>query len=149
MNPGTIAATTASTQAATAAAAAAERRRKWEEEVLTTYSQNELNQDWEFKILHSARGAFRDPQRLREVLDEEARAGWVLLEKFDNSRIRLKRSPDGRHDDSHLGIDPWRSFVGSASGQRDARTAILIAGLLLAGVAVFLAVLIGFAGPPG
>jgi len=148
MNAGAIAATTVPTGVATAAAEA-ERRRKWEEEVLTAYSQSELNQDWEFKILHSARGAFKDPQWLREVLDEEARAGWVLVEKFDNSRVRLKRSPDARHNDSHLGVDPWRSYVGPTSNQRDAKIAMLVVGLLLAGVGVFLAVLIRFVGLPG
>ena len=146
MDPGSIAATTAmstaATSAATAAAAAAEHRRKWEEEALTAYSQKDLDQDWDFKILHSARGAFKNPERLREVLDEEAQAGWVLVEKFDNSRIRLKRSPDSRRNDFDLSIDPWRSYAGPASNQRDTKIAMLLVCLLAAGVGIFLTVLI-------
>ena len=35
---------------------------------------------------------FRNPAKMRAILDEEnRRGGWVLVEKFDNHRIRLKR----------------------------------------------------------
>ena len=154
MDAGVLAATVAGTvptiaTSAATAAAAAERRRRLEEETMTSYSQKELNEDWEFKILHTAKGAFKNPERLREVLDEESRAGWVLVEKFDNSRIRLKRSPDARRNDLHLGIDPWRSYVGQTSNQREAKIVLLIVGVLLAVVGIGLAVAIAFVGPPG
>lgn len=152
MNAGTFAATgvpTGANTAAAAAAVAAERRRNREEELLTAYSQQELNVDWEFKILRSARGEFKKPERLAEVLEEESQSGWVLVEKFDDSRIRLKRSPEARHDESHLGIDPWRSYVGPTSSQREARIALLVVVALLAGVGVFLATLLCIVGAPG
>jgi len=76
--------------AAAAAAAEAKRIRDEEEEELTSYGHDDLANEWEFKILRSTRPAFRDPDSLQKVLGEESRAGWVLVEKFDNSRIRLK-----------------------------------------------------------
>jgi hypothetical protein len=86
------------------------------EEALTSYSPKDLSEDWEFKILQSGFREFRKPARLRAVLDEEARGGWVLVEKFDDSRIRLKRlarrKPLADQQDVDGGYDPYRSYVG-------------------------------------
>src|SRR5260221_10607903 len=103
---------TMSAGAAGAAAAAREQQRmREEEEELTPYSQNDLAQDWEFKIVRSALASFRKPTFLRQVLEDEARAGWVLVKKFDNSRIRLKRSAKARELDSKLDFDPYRTYA--------------------------------------
>ncbi len=83
-----------------------------EEESLTGYSQSDLADGWEFKILRSSTGAFRNPARMREALEQEARAGWVLVEKFDNSRLRLKRPASARAGDSTLEFDPHRTTYG-------------------------------------
>jgi hypothetical protein len=98
---------------AAGAAAAAERQRRLreEEEEMTPYTPNDLTQDWEFKILRSAMAGFSKPAFLRRVLDDEARAGWVLVEKFDNSRIRLKRPALARERDGKLDFDPYRTDV--------------------------------------
>ena len=82
----------ASCASAAAAAAAAERARRQEEEEMTGYQSADLANDWEFKILRSVRGEFKRPDRMRQILSEEAQAGWVLVEKFDNSRLRAKAS---------------------------------------------------------
>jgi hypothetical protein len=104
-----------SAAAAGAAAAAAARRRRLEEELrLATYTPNDLADGWEFKILRSATGAFRSPDRLREALEQEGRAGWVLLEKFDNQRIRLKRPAGARTNDASLGFDAYRTSYGTS-----------------------------------
>jgi len=34
---------------------------------------------------------FRDPVVLRQLCEEEAEAGWILLEKLDDHRVRFKR----------------------------------------------------------
>ena len=101
--------------ASAGAAAAAEHQRmmREEEEEMTPYSSDELAHDWEFKIVRSAMGSFRKPAFLQQVLDEEARAGWVLVEKFDNSRLRLKRSSKARERDGKLDFDPYRTHVGN------------------------------------
>jgi hypothetical protein len=99
---------------AAAAAAAAEQERlcREEEEELTPYSQHDLAEDWEFKILRSSLGRFRNGRYLAEVLQSEARAGWTLVEKFDNNRIRLKRPARARDLDGKLDFDPYRTQVG-------------------------------------
>jgi hypothetical protein len=102
----------AGASAGAAAAAERARQRRWEEEVMTPYRTDELAQDWEFKIVRSATAAFRKPERLRQCLEEEARAGWVLVEKFDDSRLRLKRPASARERDGKLGIDPYRTYYG-------------------------------------
>jgi hypothetical protein len=83
-----------------------------EEEEMTSYRPEDLAQDWEFKILRSATNAFKNPLRLRQYLEEEGRAGWVLVEKFDDSRLRLKRPATARERDGKLDIDPYRTYVG-------------------------------------
>lgn len=105
--------------AGSTAAAAARRRRQLEEEEhdMTSYEPRDLSEDWEFKILRSMTGAFKNPQRMREVLDEESRAGWVFVEKFDNGRIRLKRPASARQRDQFAEIDPYRTYVGYTEGQ--------------------------------
>ncbi len=82
MDPGVLAITTATSTistAAIAAAAAAKRRQHEEEEILTTYSQKELKEDWEFKILHSPKGMFKNPQLLRDALDDRQLGALVAF----------------------------------------------------------------------
>jgi len=98
--------------AAAGAAAARKRREQQEEEEMTGYTPQELAEGWEFKIVRSSTGAFRTPAFLRAVLDEEHRAGWSFVEKFDNGRIRLKRPASARANDSALGSDAYRTHVG-------------------------------------
>lgn len=127
--------------AAAAAAAAARRRREREEEQsLTGYTPSDLADGWEFKILRSATSAFRDPARLRDALDQESRAGWVLVEKFDNSRIRLKRPVSARAGDAALGFDPHRTQYGVGEG---AMTAMII-GSIVVFIALTLAIVLIF-----
>jgi hypothetical protein len=105
-----------STASTAAAAAAAEMVRK-EEEEMTTYTREDLTEGWEFKILRSMTSAFKNPERLRSVLEEESKAGWQLVEKFDDSRIRLKRPAGAKDYDTHLGFDPYRTYVGISQGR--------------------------------
>jgi hypothetical protein len=101
--------------AAGAAAAAAAQQLREEEEEMTRYSDAELQDGWEFKIVRSNTAAFKKTDVLRKVRDEEAQAGWVLLEKFDNSRLRFKRPLSARANDSTLiGYDPYRTHYGMA-----------------------------------
>ena len=117
-----------------AAAAAAARRRREEEETMSGYSNADLNDGWEFKVLRSATGAFGKPERLQQSFGEEARAGWVLLEKFDNDRVRLKRPVSAKAGDAGLGYDPYRTSYGMSQ----AMMAFLIVGIALGSVAALL-----------
>jgi hypothetical protein len=126
---------------AAAAAAAKRRRQQREEEEMTGYTPEELASGSEFKILRSATAAFRRPEFLRRVLEEEQSAGWTLVEKFDNSRIRLKRPESARADGGSARFDPYRSYVGISETALGLRivAAILIGLSFLFGGIAFLA----------
>lgn len=83
---------------------------------MTAYTTEELAQGFEFKILRANTQAFRKPEALRRVLEEEARAGWTLIEKFDDQRLRFKRPASAKQNDSALGFDPYRSVYGIGQG---------------------------------
>jgi len=119
-----------------AAAAAEQRRMREEEEEMTPYTTGDLSQDWEFKILRSATGGFRNTEFLRRALEEEAQAGWTLVEKFDNSRVRLKRPAKARDLDGKLHIDPYRTYVGVS----DVQIALMVAGAAIGFVLIVLLV---------
>ncbi len=122
-----------------AAAAAARRRRKMlaEEEDMARYTGEDLSNDWEFKIVRSESGAFRKPEVLRKLIEEEARTGWVMLEKFDDRRVRFKRRRSARTRDALLppGVDPYRTRYGSPTTQY-AVLASMVIGLVVAGLGV-------------
>ena len=108
---------------------------------MTKYSVDEIEGDWEFKIVRSSSGAFRRPEIFQTLLQEESLAGWELVEKLDDRRVRFKRRKDARRRDAALppGIDPYRSQYG-----RDTTTAAVIIGVVIAlvlgfGVALFAA----------
>jgi hypothetical protein len=110
-----IPSTAATTGAVTATAAAAYHRMlRREEEIMTKYSADEI-EGWEFKILRAATRKFKDPDFLRRTCEEEARSGWELLEKFDDSRLRFKRRIENRDGDLRRDIDPYRTQVGLSS----------------------------------
>jgi hypothetical protein len=116
--------------AAIAAAHAAERnqQQREEEERMTRYNPDELESDWEFKIVRSSTPMFRKPEVLRQVREEESLAGWTLLEKLDDSRLRFKRpAKAGKRDDQlPAGIDPYRTQIGGSDNVRVLIIAILI-----------------------
>ena len=119
------------------AAAAAQRRREEEEEHMTPYTPRDLAENWEFKILRSATGAFKDPAVMQRYLAEEAQAGWTLVEKFDNSRIRLKRPAAARQQDAQCTFDPYRTRVGIS----EVGLGLLIAaGGILGGIALLVVI---------
>lgn len=71
---------------------------------------------WEFKIVRANRNLFRNPAVLQCLCDEEAEAGWIMLEKLDDRRIRFKRPIALREiiKAEFLNYDPYRSHYGSS-----------------------------------
>lgn len=110
-------------------------REEEEEETMTKYTPDELESHWEFKIVRSETGAFRRPEVFQTLLQEEAIAGWELVEKLDNRRVRFKRRRDARRRDATLppGLDPYRTYYGRSTARP----------ILLIGVAVMLALMVG------
>lgn len=122
-----------------AAAAAAARQMQMEEEEMTPYTREDLAEGWEFKILRSMSNAFGKPERLNQALQDESRAGWVLVEKFDNARIRLKRPATAKASDGQLDFDPYRTYVGISQGRYVLIIILASLGIpLLVALAVFL-----------
>jgi hypothetical protein len=111
-----------------------------EEEDMTAYRREDLVEDWEFKILRSTESAFRDPDQLRRILEDEARAGWVLVEKFDDQRVRLKRRAGRSSSDfaAPLDFDPYRTYVGLTPSEQGRKVAITVVAITLALVAAML-----------
>ena len=117
-----------------AAAAAKAAKDKAEEEEMTNYKSDDLDK-WEFKIVRSGMGKFRRSEAVRALCDQEAKAGWEMLEKFDNNRIRFKRRVEKRAQDQYLERDAYRTSADSCNG----RVAALVIGLvvLLGGLVAF------------
>lgn len=132
--------------AAGAAVAAAQReatRRRLEEETLTAYTPADLAGDWQFKILTSPFNRFKNPDYFRNTLEEEAQAGWVLVEKFDDSRVRLKRPASYAQIDAKLDFDPYRTIVGARPG--DSHNRLLITLGFVAALLFLMGLLMAFA----
>lgn len=119
--------------AAGAAAAAAAEMLRQEEEEMTDYSDKDLREAWEFKILRANTAAFKDPQTLKQACEEEAQAGWILVEKFDDQRLRFKRPTSAKDKDSYLPFDAYRSQFGMSKSA----FAGIVVGITV-GVSVFL-----------
>jgi len=119
--------------AATIAAAKARRRQEEEEERMTAYSNEDLD-GWEFKIVRSAFGRFRNYPAVKRLCEEEAKAGWEMVEKFDNYRIRFKRRIERRADDMHLTGDPYRTQAGVGEGM----IAVVVIGTIVIAIGIVL-----------
>jgi len=133
---GAIVVSSAGASAGAAAAAAHAAKMRDEEENMTKYNSDDL-ENWEFKIIRSNFARFKDYKVVQQVCAEEAKAGWEMLEKFDDYRIRFKRPINKRAYDQHLTTDPYRTSMGG-----DGKIGLIIAGsiILLIGLVVFLVV---------
>ena len=111
------------------------RKQDWEEEeILTCFESKEdsvpENQSrhgaplppdpqlvgWEFKIVRANRDLFANPVVFKKLCDEEQIAGWILLEKLDDRRVRFKRLIALRDliDGEKLTHDPYRTYYASS-----------------------------------
>lgn len=90
------------------------KKREQEEEEMTRYTDNELTEDYEFKIVRSATSGFKKREAVEQVIAEESVAGWKFVEKFDDNRMRFKRPASARSKDFTLppGVDPYRTTYG-------------------------------------
>ena len=131
------------------AIAAANRKKKQElEEEQMGYGREDLN-GWEFKIVRSITGRFESPEAVKQLCEEESMAGWELLEKFDDKRIRFKRRTENRGAGHGSGIDPYRTSFGISEG-RLVITVLAVIGalaLLIALTAIIIRCSCGRGGP--
>ncbi len=96
---------------------------------------------WEFKIVRANRDLFRDPRVFQQLCTEEAEAGWILLEKLDDRRVRFKRPIAMRQviNPEFLAFDPYRTHYGPGT------SAITWLGVLAALIALILPAYLGYA----
>lgn len=73
---------------------------------------------------------------------EERRAGWVLVEKFDDHQMRLKRlrklHPEPEFDD----YDPYRAIVDCPERARQARSEGALALLAIVFVPIIISIIV-------
>lgn len=91
----------------------------------------------EFKTMQSQTPLFADNKKMQEVLAGEAKAGWDLLEKEDNYRIKLQRDISNRENDKNLDFDPYTTTVGVSS--------VFTYGLTAVGTIAIVSVILYFA----
>lgn len=67
--------------------------------------------EWEYKIVRARRREFAHPHHRRILVEQEAQAGWVLVEVYNNSQAHFRRHRSARRDDAALPphIDPYRT----------------------------------------
>lgn len=66
----------------------------------------------EYKVITSNTPAFGNPDKLKQLLAEEAGAGWDLEEVIDANKIRVSRDKSARANDASCKINPYRIDVG-------------------------------------
>ena len=93
---------------------------------MTGYTPEEAAGPWQFKIV---RGTFKTAQQVEAVQHEQAEYGWVLVEIFDQQRIRFKRPASEAGKDSYREGNPYAT-VSQASGPGCGATVILLAVLM-------------------
>ena len=73
--------------------------------------------EWEYKIVRAYSDLFKNPTSFIQLCEEESQAGWILLEKLDDRRVRFKRSVEMRDqiDVDKLSFDPYRCHYGSSN----------------------------------
>ena len=79
----------------------------------------------EYKVMQAQTPLFSDTKEMHDVLAQEAKAGWRLLEKEDNYKIRLQRDISNRENDANLDFDAYRSTVGVSSVLTYGATAVV------------------------
>lgn len=67
--------------------------------------------------MRSGSPIFRKSEILLQIREEEALAGWSLLEKLDDYRVRFKRPASAAKRDDRLpaGIAPYRTQIGGSA----------------------------------
>jgi hypothetical protein len=113
-------------------------REEVEEENLTRYESNTSSDQpkgWEFKILRTSSGGFRSRKVLNKVCAEESQAGWILLEKLDDHRLRFRRPITARDRDNLCKIDPYRTRYGIAE-MVETWTTIVVLLAIMSGAAI-------------
>jgi hypothetical protein len=110
------------------------------EETALPYTPGELTDDWEFKMIRSNLGLFGGREFRERILAEEHRAGWVLVEKFDDHQMRLKRLRKFHPEPEGEDYDPYRVIVDGPERASQARSegAIALLAIVFVPIIIFI-----------
>ena len=91
-------------------------QKQQDERLLAELIGKDKEDKYEFKILRGYLGAFRKPERLQAILEEERRSQWEMVIKLDEERIVLRRPRRSQAYDAMSGADtdPYRTQIGSS-----------------------------------
>jgi hypothetical protein len=98
-------------------------RRREEEELMTGYGPQDLA-GWQFKIV---KGTFKTQAQIDAVVHEQTEFGWVLVEVFDQNRIRFKRPAAEADKDAYREGNPYATVSKASAPGCGATTALLLA----------------------
>ena len=99
-------------------------RRREEEEVMTGYTPEDLTEHWQFKIV---KGTYKTLRQIEAVQQEQAEFGWLLVEIFDQNRIRFKRSAGEAAKDAYREGNPFLTVSKASSPGCGTAAALLVA----------------------
>jgi len=120
----------------------AARQRQASRAETTSYTPGELADGWEFKTIRSQLGLFVKRDFRERILAEEGRAGWVLVEKFDDYLMRLKRQRKLHPEPEVNDFDPYRTVIDGPERSRQAWSENLLALLAIVVVPVVIVFLV-------
>jgi len=100
---------------------------------------------WEYKIIRARYGEFGDGRQLAEMLRQEARAGWRMVEKHNDAQVRLRRPRRARALDARLPpeVDPYRTEYRPSHPVHLPQVVYLVACVILVLLVIVAAALIG------
>jgi hypothetical protein len=99
---------------------------------------------WEYKVVHAPNGEFGQREHLRAVLRQEGRAGWVMVEKYDDRQVLFRRPRSASWWDDRLppGVDPYRSVYTAVYENDWVYALALAAGVMFVIVALVILVVL-------
>ena len=99
---------------------------------------------WEYKIVRARNREFGQREHVEALLSQESLAGWVMVDKYNNSQIRFKRHRTAQRQDRYLphGLDPYRTIYVAEGNTATQKLHLMLMALVL-GVALAALVVIG------
>lgn len=99
----------------------------------------DVNNRYEYKTVHARRGEFGDPAHLHRLLQQEALAGWVIVEPFTANAACFRRPKQARAWDHRRppGVAPYRTLY-----TYDAEPDIQLETMLILGATVLVTLML-------
>ncbi len=112
-----------------------------------TYADLDYNTQWEYKTVHARWGEFSNPDHLQRLLQQEALAGWVMIEPFNADAVCFRRHKQAAAWDHLLppGIDAYRTlYTYTAEPAVETENLVILAGLVIVVIMLLIGVVLLF-----